>query len=117
MRRPADKGGPSRQDGVDGGGAFVRTARQRHPVADRWVADLLGLMDQAARGLGPHLSVRRGDQIAVSLLKNDTSGDVACARMRGEARRQQIRPSILLDQVRAIPIADDLSAAGSHVPL
>ncbi|MNL68726.1 hypothetical protein D3C87_1934980 [compost metagenome] len=59
MGRPADKGCAARQDGVDGGGAFLWAQRQRNPVADSRMTDLLGLVKQAPRSLGTQFPLIR----------------------------------------------------------
>ena len=79
---------------MDGGGAFLGVHRKRNPIADPRKARLLGFVKQAARHLGPQLSLVGGRQIAVALLDDDAPGAVTRARMLREGLLQQIGPSV-----------------------
>ncbi len=105
--RPAHESRAARQDGMDGGGSFYQIQRERHPVADGGMACLPGLVKQAAGSLGPQLSLIGGDQVAIASLNDDAPGAVARARVWREGCRQQIGPTVLLDQIRPSQIADD----------
>ena len=93
----------TRQHGVNGGAAVLRVQRQSDPVSHGGVTDLLGLVRQPALSLGLELRLFRGDQIAVSVLENDTPGRQTGKGVFGESRLLPIGPAVFLDQLAGVP--------------
>jgi hypothetical protein len=104
----------TRQNSVDGRAAVLRVQRQGDPVSDSGVADPSGLVHQPAGGLGLEFPLSRGDQIAVTVLKDDTPLRQASNRVFRESRSIPIGPAIFLDQ-RSAPHSHSIVPGGLEV--